>query len=50
MQGKWRGFDIRVLIPRRFSIGKAGAKSKVLTSRFAPGGGAHSRARKAEKS
>ena len=47
VQGKWQGFDIRILTPARFSIVKGGAKSKVLTS-LPPGGGAHSRALKAE--
>ena len=46
MQGKQRGFNIRI----RFSIAKGGAKSKVLTSSLPPGGGAYSRALKAEKS
>ena len=47
--GKWRGFDISILTPGRFSIDKGGAKSKVLTSTLPPGGGAYSRALKAEK-
>ena len=50
MQGKLRGFDIRMLTSGRFSIAKGGAKSKVLTSSLPPGGGAYSRALKAEKS
>ena len=49
MQGKCRGFDIRILTPGRFSIAKGGAKSKVLTSILPPVGGAYSRAMKAEK-
>ena len=48
MQGKCHGFDIRILIPGRFSIVKGGAKSKVLTFGMPPGGGAYSRALKAE--
>ena len=43
------GFDISILTPGRFAIAKGGAKSKVLTSTLPPGGGAHSRALKAEK-
>ena len=39
-------FDIRILTPGRFSIAKGGAKSKVLTSSWPPGGGAHDRALK----
>ena len=50
VQGKWRGFDIRILNPGRVSIAKCGAKSKVLTSNLSPGGGAYSRDLKAEKS
>ena len=44
------GFDIRILIPGRFSIAKGGAKSKALTSSLSPGGVAYSRALKAVKS
>ena len=43
-------FDIRILTSGRFSIAKGGAKSKVLTFSLPPGGGAYSRALKAEKS
>ena len=50
VQGKLRGFDIRILTPGRISIAKGGAKGKVLTSSLSPGGGACSRALKAEKS
>ena len=50
MQGKLRGFDIRILTPGRFSIAKGWAKSKVLTSSLPPGVGAYSRALEAEKS
>ena len=50
MQGKCQGFDIRILPPGRFFIAKGGAKSKVLTSSLPPGGGAYSRALKAETS
>ena len=50
VQRKLQGFDIRILTPGRFSIAKGGAKSKVLTSSFPPGGGAYSRALKAVKS
>ena len=50
VQGKRRGFDIRILIPGRFSIAKGCAKSKVFTSSLPPGGGAYCRALKAEKS
>ena len=46
VQGKGLGLDIRILTPERFSIAKGGAKSKVLTSSFPPGGGAHSMALK----
>ena len=49
VQGKLWGFDIRIHTPGRFSIAKGGAKSKVLTSSLPPGGGAYSRALKAEK-
>ena len=42
-------FDIRILTPGRFSVTKGGAKSKVFTSILPPGGGAYSRALKAEK-
>ena len=48
VKGKWRGFDIRILTPGRFSIAKGGAKSKVLFSSSPHGGGAYSRALKAE--
>ena len=48
-RGNDGGFDIGILTPVRFSIAKGGAKSKVLTSSLPPGGGAHSRALKAEK-
>ena len=48
--GKLRGFDIRMLSPGRFYIAKGGAKNKVLTSSLPPGGGAHSKAMKTEKS
>ena len=50
VSGKGRGFDIRILTPGRFSFVKGGAKSKVLTASLPPGGGAYSRALKAEKS
>ena len=40
---------VLILNPGIFSIAKGGAKSKVLTSSLPPGGGVHSRARKAEK-
>ena len=50
VQGKRLGFDIRILKPGRFSIAKSWAKSKGLTSSLPPGGGAHSRAMKAENS
>ena len=46
VQGKWYGFDIRILTPGRFSIAKGGAKNKVLTSSLPPGGRAYSRALK----
>ena len=50
VQGKLLGFDIRILTPEKFSIAKGGPKSKVLTSSLPPGGGAHCRSQKAEKS
>ena len=50
VQGQRRGFDIRILTPGRCSTAMGRAKSQVLTSSLSPGGGAHSRALKAEKS
>ena len=42
LQGKWQGFDKRILTPGRFSIAKGRAKSKVLSASlpqwFAPWG------------
>ena len=48
--GEVLGFNIRILTLGRFSIAKGRAKSNVLTSSLPPGGEAHSRAMKAEKS
>ena len=48
--GEMTGFLHRILTPGKFSIAKGRAKSKVLTSSSPPGGGAYSRALKAEKS
>ena len=48
MQGKFWGFDIKILIPGRFSFAKGRAKNMVLTSCLSPGGGYYSRAMKTE--
>ena len=50
VQGNDRVFDLRILSRERFPIVKSTAKSKVLTTSLSPGGGAYSRALKAEKS
>ena len=49
VQGKLRGFDIRILTPGRFFIAKGRTKRKVLTSSLPSGGGAFNRALKADK-
>ena len=43
-----QGFVIGILTPGRFSILTGRVKSKVLSSSLQPGGGAHSRALKAD--
>ena len=51
VQGKWQGFDIRILsYPMEIFYCEGGAKSKVLTSSSPPRVRAYSRALKAEKS
>ena len=50
MQCKCQGFDIRIIIPGRFSIAKGGAKIMVLTLTLSTGGGAYSRALITERS
>ena len=51
MSPQCRGNDgVLILTPGRFSVVKGGANSNGLTSSLPPGGGAYSKALKAEKS
>ena len=48
--GYYGGFNIRTLIPMRFSVVYGGAKSRVVTISLSPQGRAYTRALKSEKS